>query len=569
MKLNSQTTRKTDDQFYEQHPEMVKNGKRIPINSKNPAHKGMAGEWMATYRQNTPPPATPNFKSASKKANAPGQSVATCPFAASDKKTKPVPPCCFKGVTIQCGHSERSYTMSLPLSPAAIAKKETELHVIAGHTRPDKVAISLSGGPCNRGVNKSPNVSASSHAGKSTTSQSKISLDVFAPERKLTNIRQWRSMIWPNVTTDCLSYPVTAAACEGASDCSTVIKAFPYVKWTVSAGFSIPGGHTSSQSTGLEKRKHDTKQFIEFSRKSTGWTFKPITASLELDKGSGGGSKKFDLGAEFSSYVKTTLTVFQNFKDLSDVAGGFMSSMGGPEWTITYPTVELSYECETVELKGSPRVGVQGKFALALNPLIGLEFSYDVLNWLLGMANLYAPGLGTFLVNLKKRAEGGFFHKAAKVELSLKFTIGGTIDGNLACSKPEASAPKWTPSGEIAGKIDGSFIGKAAASVDAWIVSIGGGAELGGKTGVEAKLTAETEETGIFAHGKLGFTGVTFFYATYATLGRVSKAAKDEEPADDDGKSDPTYTNTREYQLVEPKDWPDGGRGKFCLISNS
>lgn len=580
MKLDPQTTRKTDDQFYKEHPEMVKDGKRIPINPKNPAHKGMAGEWMGSYRQISPNPTTTKSKPVSKKTSPPGQAVAQCPNAPKPK-SKPVPPCCFKGVTIKCGHGDRGYSMSLPLSPKAIEKKETEFHVIAGHTRPDKIEIILKGGPCTRGVPENPNVASSTREDNLLESKSKITLDAFAPERRITNPGHWKSMIWPDVITDCLTYPVTATACEGASDCSTTIKAFPYVKWKISAGFGLPGAQPDKKSSGFTSDEFDTKKFIEYSRETNGWKFKPIVASLELDKGNSDACTKIELAPEFSSYVKDTLTVFQNFKDFSDLTGGFMSSMGGPEWTVKYPAVEISYECETVEIEGTPRVGVQGKAALSLAPLIGIEFSYDVLNWLLGMANIYAPGLGTILVKIKKRAEEGFLNKKVKVELSLKFTMGGTIEGELSWTKPEASAPNWNNCGEIKEKIEGSFVGKAASSADVWLFSAGAGAMLGGKTGVDIVMAAGHDESGLYLESKLQFTGVTIFYSIYSTVGRVSKPAKTEysddsrEFVNEAGPSkeiidqEPDVKYSDEYPLVESKEWPTRDGGKLYLISNT
>lgn len=70
MKLNPTTTKQTDDAFYASHPEMVKDGKRTPINPQNPAHKGLAAEWMASYRKNAAPPLP---------TTTPGQTVISCP----------------------------------------------------------------------------------------------------------------------------------------------------------------------------------------------------------------------------------------------------------------------------------------------------------------------------------------------------------------------------------------------------------------------------------------------------------------------------------------------------------
>jgi hypothetical protein len=63
---------------------MVKNGKQIPIDPKNPQHKGMASEWMGSYRQagDTSPSAPKKQQSAS---IPPGQTTVACPLTNSAK----------------------------------------------------------------------------------------------------------------------------------------------------------------------------------------------------------------------------------------------------------------------------------------------------------------------------------------------------------------------------------------------------------------------------------------------------------------------------------------------------
>lgn len=580
MKLDPANTRKTDDQFYERYPKMVKDGKRIPIDPKNPDHNGLAEEWTRSYRQNesaskqskpttpSPPPPKPV-----------GAPVCPCP----DGNRPPAPPCCFQNVVVKCSHGERAYVMTLPLPPDK--KDDNELHVIAGHTNADKVEVTLNGGPCNRGHAETPCVKSANVNRCPIQSTSKLTIEAFAPERSITQPGQWKSMIWPDVTSDCQTYPVNTTACEGASGCSTVLKAFPYVKWSIAAGFSLPGAPlTDKKKTGFSATKkgdqYDSKKFIEYSCKQNNWGGKYPTVTLELD----GGNTKHELGGEYQSFIKDTATYMEDFKSFADLAGGFMHSMGGPDFSVQYPSIEIFYECETVEIKGTPRVGVQGTAELGLSPLIGLTFSYDVLEWLLGMANLYAPGLGKALIAVKQRAEKGYFHDSVKVELSLTFAINGSISGSLAWQKTDPSAKEWECLGEVDRTLDGSFIGKASAELDTWLFSAGAGAEVGGKTGVGAKVNAGEDPKGVFAEGRLYFSGVTVYYSVYVSAGTASKEPKSRTYEDKEGGTPRRKHKTGEsssssgkakttegehYPLVEPGEWPKGGSSKWYIISNS
>src|SRR5580692_4652177 len=50
--LNSAAVEDADDQFYANHPELVQNGQRIPLDTNDPAQAGLRSEWMDLYEAN-------------------------------------------------------------------------------------------------------------------------------------------------------------------------------------------------------------------------------------------------------------------------------------------------------------------------------------------------------------------------------------------------------------------------------------------------------------------------------------------------------------------------------------
>ena len=47
--LNSVAVQQADNQFYANHPELIEDGKRIPLDPDDPAQAGLRSEWMDLY----------------------------------------------------------------------------------------------------------------------------------------------------------------------------------------------------------------------------------------------------------------------------------------------------------------------------------------------------------------------------------------------------------------------------------------------------------------------------------------------------------------------------------------
>ena len=71
--LNKEAVKKTDEEFYANHPELVKDGKCQPLNVKNPEQAKLREEWITLYHQNAKKDKNENENNLSKPAIKPCQ----------------------------------------------------------------------------------------------------------------------------------------------------------------------------------------------------------------------------------------------------------------------------------------------------------------------------------------------------------------------------------------------------------------------------------------------------------------------------------------------------------------
>ena len=101
---------------------------------------------------------------------------------------------------------------------------------------------------------------------------------------------------------------------------------------------------------------------------------------------------------------------------------------------IQWPQLSMGGSLETKEKPDKNKVVLVGELCIEASPLIGIEFSVDILTWAIRIAgNVAAPGSGEVLVYIKdlmeKGVESRFF--SAKVSAKLMLTADGRIDGKL------------------------------------------------------------------------------------------------------------------------------------------
>lgn len=556
MALDRKATKKTDDEFYANHPEMVDaNGKRKPIDPKNPAHQEYKEEWKQNYQKNKAPVKTSASKS--KKA---GDSKEPCP--ANQK------PCCFRKVTISCSHTKKSeevglscrkYKLSLPLAPNST--KPSELHVLAGEKHGDKITVSLDAGSCHMGHEKWPNLVAQSDS-EYLIGQKELTIE--ARSKHISFLENWKDYLWP-LSESPREYYVYPNACEGAAGAAAIIKVFPNIKWEVEAMFSF-GGKTKTDSL-------DEGNWSRTRKQSAGSLSLP-SIKFTYDK------KTEEIAPQFEKYAKHTLKLLNAVKEFSDTFGPLLTEIGNVEITVEYPNIGLNYTYQTVELEDDYGLDYSYAVTFKADPLIKVKGKTDILDWVLTAAT--GP-LKVILLKIKKRLAKGLGKEGkvqVKAKLAIEFRVDAGISGELKWEKRKGQAVKdASKEGSIDMSIPITIEGIGGADLDVFMFSAGAGVKAGAKTAFGAKLYAGQDEDGhhgIYAQGQLRWEGIKLYYCAYASGGlKTAEHPEDETPFPDGdslktqsgsvGSIEGKHESKEECELAKPRFWPDEP-GKHYLL---
>ena len=490
-------------------------------------------------------------------------------------------------MTIKCSHhaagdgigdgSPRAYKLKLPLPKDS--KLPREYHVVAGHTKADKITIELHGGPCSQGKTPLEHVTVS--GAEATMGAGGVTFKALAPKVAVVgDPREWVNILWP-FNMQPRQYDITTKLCSGAATGSAVVKAYPYVKWELGLSLSL-GERSSTGTRGAEISKGGSvDRYVEWEKKTTGWGVGG-SAKLTLDNG----NYTKNLAADFQQYTQSAFKVMESFKDFASTLQGFLKSTGCGEFTLTLPKIAVVYELETTEDKNDHLLDYVGKASLKLDPLIKVAYKYDVLNWVIGICvNGAAPGLGSAILKIKTRAQEGFSALGAKasIKLSVDMTFSGGIDGEVSWER-HAKAGKWsTPQGKVSASVTGEIRAIAKGTADLWLVSLVAGAEAGAKLGFGYDVTAAADSVGLFLQGQLRFDGIVLDYVVYHGSGRISKPPKGQTTDAGDGRTydqtdskgvdvtsgSKTIDSKGKAELMKPRYWPEASKaGKHYVIRN-
>lgn len=226
-----------DEKFYQQHPEMVINGRRMPIDPHDPKQARLRREWMALYEANggqverVPPKAVADqVRRADTEADrapctGPTSATVACPdrrpqplavekVVAAPKPEKPPVPCKLLQATVTCEHGRQPSTDGLLMVAS-------EQYADLG----DKITCrATSVGGCGEHVEWSiAGYWTSRERGTQTTFHAKP----FKPSLNLPLINGWLGLhrIEPHV------YRVQVSACEGGAPLVEV-RSYPPDKWS-------------------------------------------------------------------------------------------------------------------------------------------------------------------------------------------------------------------------------------------------------------------------------------------------------------------------------------------------
>jgi hypothetical protein len=402
--------------------------------------------------------------------------------------------CDIGDVVVECSHADkRKAKVLLPNKD----KTKTILDVVAaGKGNGDKIKTSIT-------LDKPR---CSKHSGKA--------LEVHTPEGKIIKLADDVSTfeayysdpsemsvvrMWPwDETPD--EYKIVPQGCKGLANQTVVVRVFPGYEPSLSFKFSLD----TEDRVGAKMKAARTKGKVETRGRPphTDWTLE-FAAKLKY------GKRERSLTAEYEGKLRQMASVNLAIKRVIDKFTQLFYKWVGVAVYPEFPSLELSYEGKYKEIDNSLRVGTEYTISFKADPLFGITFKIDVLSVLINAIRPYMPPVASFLQKAREWAE----ENGQKLELTLSFSglIGGEVG---AQKKPEYKRPGLT--GKIEGKIKVAFAAKAEASAK-FLISFAFGAEVGGDTGIAAKLIADHDDAGLYLKGVMSLLECKFKWSAWAS----------------------------------------------------
>jgi hypothetical protein len=430
-----------------------------------------------------------------------------------------------------------------------------EYHVIAGDEKPDKVKIKVEIEKPLCHEHKPILMDVDSGQVHSLIPSSTAELTVYSKELPsvLDDPMQFLRNCWWLEKISPREYQISTNACAGNASLVATIKAFPDLKWKIEASIGLG---TSGASADTEKDeiviKGMDKQGLAASGMSAG-------ATIEYEHN----GKKSDLKYEFQEYVKTTLSLLNTAKRLHGRVRPMLKEMGNVEINIQWPNFSVEYAAAFEEEEDDYLVGDVWDLTLGLKPLIGIEGKTDITNWLIESLDAVVPGgpaAAKALKKIKTIAEEGIGEKKGtahvagilKIELSVRGQLLGTLGWKKEIKKEIKSE------GNVNMEIGFQIEAIAQAEGHYCMVAFKVGAKAGAHMAVGIKVKAVAEENKPLYSGHVYFTGLTFYYAVYASLGSNAKEPEDESGTESEhgGGGD----LKREVKVLPP--WESGSKNE-------
>jgi hypothetical protein len=334
--------------------------------------------------------------------------------------------------------------------------------------------------------------------------------------------------MWPwNETPD--EYKLIPQSCHGLAGKEVVVRVYPGYEPSLSFKFSLD----TEDRVGAKMKAARQKGKVEKrgAPPHTDW-------KLEFEAKLKYGKRTRSLTAEYEGKLRQMASVNLAVKRAIDKFTELFYKWVGVAVIPEFPSLELAYEGKYKEIDNSLRVGTEYSLTFKADPLFGITFKIDVLEILINAIRPYMPPVATFLQKVKDWAE----ENEQKLELTLSFS--GLIGGEVGAEK-KAENKKPGFKGKIEGKIKVAFAAKAEASAK-FLISFAFGAEVGGDTGIAAKLLMDHDDKGLYLKGALTLLECKFKWSAWASgkfIWEVKESYEDE------------------YTLWEDKDLWESGNG--------
>ena len=259
-------------------------------------------------------------------------------------------------------------------------------------------------------------------------------------------------------------------------------------------------------------------------------------------KGKGAGANSDPLSRKLFSATQGTLN------SLTRVLSSF-SGLESTKLNIEWPKIVIEGEVERKEAVDDYYVYYQGKFFIGADPLIGANFSIDILDWLIIVtcAGIF-PGvggvLGRLLVRAKARVKQGLLPKRMVVgqeeqklpaglsaDIGVVFTMGGSVGGGVGWVFDDRGVQPDPAKAGIKAELRAQLEAFVKVEAKVFIIKSAAGASIGVKS---ADGTSPSKITGLVrgnpkpskrgkpraesyydAVGRLEFNGLAIHYSLY------------------------------------------------------
>lgn len=585
--LDPGVAHRTNEAFYAAHPEAVAaDGKRVPLAKALEADGPDRQEWLDRYEteggvvEEVPDHGQDTTAKTSQDAVLEEEGLAedvddapqTDPIKqckAPPENTDEITPCCVKGLTVKCGHADRSFHLRIPdestkrngryvlqvvtqdakgsiKTTLSGSKKrgglEIEGKVSVASEHFETAEITLDGGPCARGK---PSASGSDallpartpnrdgYAPTALLHGGTVGINAPAPYHAPLHGRKviepsfetfFQEILIPDVT-GFTSYQGSVASCRSDQDFSYTIEVFPETKWDGKVSFKIKVDKATEK--------------------------KPAKVGVVL---AGGITvKRGPYTVEYSAEYSNPFPGFSNFleKLLTKGESLFFSNLVKIE--ILFPQIEFGGGVQLKEAPDDYFVGTEGKIALKLAPLIGISAKTDLLEW----ACRAGGPVGLVVSRVRDRVKKGVGNSVlgVKGKLELILTITGQIEAEFGWKKEFIE--EWEPDGRLEGSISFSLEAIAEIEIKIFFFSV----EAEGSAKLEAKVRAVMEAVKVGKDPALDryieFTGLFLSFGGEFELGMSKRDRRPDGGEESVSLEAEAKVESEKMELIGAVRWPD------------
>lgn len=514
--------------------------------------------------------------------------------------------CQFQRLTIKCGHDSRNYELDAEREPGSF------LQVLASH-KAEKLAVTFDGA-CSVHPYSGTGSCAKIHAlGLNDKDEIKVAADntIELPLRGdfSSFVNDWWRFLIRTFTGRALPtemFTVWGTTCNGTRNAIyhsgefALVEVFPNASWK--GGFEL--GYKYEKKKGDEKNPGAALKALEEQGK---WELK---GSVEATCGDSTFKQEWSADGDGAKNDSNILSkgLFKGARSFINFLAKILRSISdfyATDLDIRWPCIKLSAEVALVEVEGKPLVEREGKLAIEFDKLLGLQFTIDILEWLMVVGGALVAGpAGTrfmkYLVDVKKKAEEGTYQHltrqrpneqaerryngmkiqedkipaGGKLKFGIDFTMGGDIYGSLGCKvSPSSGISLDGEKNRVGAGIDAQLEAFIKIEAKVWIIKSAAGVSMtvqgaDGKSpsrvSGELMLTATSKKVGkntrseIGWGGELAYNGLAIYYAYYAEIaleGEVAAPSLDAQaPADPFKKNFKAKTEFKNASIKESKE---------------